>query len=102
MAQLNPTSPAHLIDKDGRPYFLWDCNLTLTEFEKLLRDPDINVRAYYVAKLMRQAKPDDVFTFLSTQEVMELWPSLRYQLGKEAPFWDWLIGLLEKHGLARH
>lgn len=29
-----------------------------------LRDPDPDVRAYLVGKLMRQAKPDDVFLFV--------------------------------------
>jgi hypothetical protein len=35
----------------------------LEEFRERLRDPDPAVRAYYLGKLMRQAKPDDVFTF---------------------------------------
>ena len=60
---LSPTLPHLLVDADGRPYFLWDCDLKLDEFRERLADPDPDVRAYHLGKLMRQAKPDDVFTF---------------------------------------
>jgi hypothetical protein len=59
---LNPTPPEHLVDADGQPYFLSDGQMTLDEFRAGLRDPDPDVRAYLTGKLMRQAKPDDVFT----------------------------------------
>jgi hypothetical protein len=39
--------------------------MTLDEFRGKLRDPDPDVRAYFLGKLMmRQAKPDDVFSFI--------------------------------------
>jgi hypothetical protein len=50
---LNPTPPVGLTDDQGRPYFLWDCDLTLEQFERGLHDPEL--RAYLVRKLMRQA-----------------------------------------------
>ena len=62
---LHPTRPEALTDGRGRPYFLWDCDLTLDEFVDRWRDPDPEVRAYFLAKLMRQAKPDDVFQFVT-------------------------------------
>jgi hypothetical protein len=39
-----------------------------------LADPDPEVRAYYLGKLMRQAKPDDVFTFVTLREIKALFP----------------------------
>ena len=88
---LSPTAPEVLTDSRGRPYFLWDCDLTVAEFEERLHDPDPDVRAYFVAKLMRQAKPDDVFTFLDLAEVRLLWPRLVRYLGNSRPFWSWLL-----------
>jgi hypothetical protein len=70
---LNPTSPGHLVNAEGQPYFLWDSEMTLEQFRAGLRDPDPEVRAYLAGKLMRQAKPDDVFTFLSAREIRQLW-----------------------------
>ena len=59
---LSPTAPEALIDAHERPYFLWDCDLTPAQLNERLRDPNPDVRAYFLAKLMRQAKPDDVFS----------------------------------------
>ena len=89
---LNQTPPDRLVDGVGRPYFLWDVeDMTLATFKERLRDPDPDVRAYLVGKLMRQAKPDDVFTFVAMAEIAELWPRLERFLGKSRPFWVWLL-----------
>jgi hypothetical protein len=90
-AVLNLTPDETLTDSRGRPYFLWDCELTLGEFEERLRDPDRAVQAYFVAKLMRQAKPDDVFRFVTLAQVRGLWPELVRHLGQSRPFWSWLL-----------
>ena len=63
---LNPTPREKLCDQAGRPYFLWDGNLTLEEFEALLADPNADVRAHAIGKLLRQARPDDALTLLWT------------------------------------
>jgi len=34
MGLLNQTPRAKLTDAHGRPYFLWDCDMTLAEFER--------------------------------------------------------------------
>lgn len=88
---LCPTPPERLLDARGRPYFLWDSDMPLKRFEELLRDGDDVVRAHLIAKLMRQAKPDDVFTFVSLKEIGELWPNLAYRLGRTRDFWTWLL-----------
>lgn len=62
-----PTPRDLLVDHQGHPYFLWDMEMTLDEFERALRESDPYVRAYLVGKLMRQAKPDDVLQFVSPQ-----------------------------------
>jgi hypothetical protein len=88
---LTPTPPAALTDGRGRPYFLWDCDLDVAEFRERLHDPDAAVRAYFLAKLMRQAKPDDVFEFATLADIREAWPRLNRYLGRSRPFWSWLL-----------
>ena len=90
-AMLNLTPVELLTDRDGRPYFLWDCDLTLEQFQDRLRDPDPDIRAYFLAKLMRQARPDDVFRFISLADVESAWPRLTRYLGRSRPFWNWLL-----------
>lgn len=95
---LNTTPREHLIDAEGRPYFLWDCDLTLEQFERGLEDPDPEVRAYLAGKLMRQAKPDDVFLFLTPGEIRDLWPRLLRYLGHTREFWTWLLATWRAQG----
>lgn len=92
MAMLFPTPPDKLVDAAGRPYFLWDSDMTLSEFERQLREENSEGRAYLVGKLMRQAKPDDVFTFVTVDDIVALWPRLERYLGRQRPFWRWLLG----------
>ena len=59
MSVLCPTPRERMLDARGRPYFLWDTDMTLARFEELLREGEQEVRVHLVAKLMRQAKSDD-------------------------------------------
>jgi hypothetical protein len=88
---LNPTADDKLVDARGRPYFLWDLEMTLEAFEQALADENPRTRAYFVAKLMRQAKPDDVFRFLRLEQIKALWPLVAPQLGKTHEMWTWLL-----------
>lgn len=85
------TPDDRLVDQQSRPYFLWDMDMTLDSFRSALLDSDPEKRAYFVGKLMRQAKPDDVFRFVSVSEIRELWPSLGRYLGRTTAFWTWLL-----------
>lgn len=89
--RLFPTPPDRLVDAAGRPYFLWDAEMTLAEFEQRLRQARRPGKAYLVGKLMRQARPDDVFSFVTVEEIVDLWPELERYLGRERPFWRWLL-----------
>jgi hypothetical protein len=64
---------------------------TLQQFVQMLRTTDRDVRAYLVGKLMRQAKPDDVFTFVTVEEISDLWPDVQPYLGRAREFWQWLM-----------
>jgi hypothetical protein len=91
MSVLNPTAAEHLVDERGRPYFLWDVDMTLDRFRELLACDEPELRAYLVGKLMRQAKPDDVFSFVTLAEIREAFPAARRHLGRSLPFWEWLL-----------
>jgi hypothetical protein len=88
---LNPTPPEWMVDGQGRPYFLWDLEMTLERFREQLAGDDRDVRAYLMAKLMRQAKPDDVFQFVTVAQIRADWAKIEPFLGKSRPFWTWLL-----------
>jgi len=80
-----------MLDALGRPYFLWDDQMSLDVFKANLAHRELVVRAYFIGKLMRQAKPDDVFTFVTLRDVEEHWPALERYLGNTRDFWSWLL-----------
>ncbi|MEN9581837.1 MAG: hypothetical protein RJA70_4846 [Pseudomonadota bacterium] len=101
MSALAPTPPDCLVDSSGRPYFLWDEDVTIDQFRARLRDPDPAVRAYFLGKLMRQAKPDDVFTFVTLSELEEQLAAVEPYLGRSRPFWLWVIESWRTKGASR-
>mgnify|MGYP001576817854 FL=1 len=88
---MNPTDTRSLTDGQGRPYFLWDTETTIEEFRRGLADPDPRVSGYLHGKLMRQAKPDDVFVFTTRARIRELWPQIERYLGRSREFWRWIL-----------
>jgi hypothetical protein len=89
---LNPTPLERRLDAQGRPYFLWDVDWTDERFRRELAQADDDVRVELIAKLMRQAKPDDVFEYVRLDDVLAVWDRLVPRLGAQRDFWVWLIG----------
>lgn len=81
------------VDAQGRPYFLWDLDMTLDAFCARLRDTDDEVRAYLVGKLLRQARPDDVARFVSDEEIRAIWPRAARYVGRSRAFWQERLGV---------
>ena len=92
---LNPTPLDQMLDEQGRPYFMRE--LTIEKFLKRLNAPED--RSYLIAQLMRNARPDDVFSFLSPRDLLEAWPQVEELLGKQRAFWEWLLRIWEDQGL---
>jgi hypothetical protein len=95
---LAPTPRDRLVDSQGRPYFLWDVEMTLDEFERALLEESSPAQPYLIAKVMRQAKPDDALQFVSPQQIADLWPAIERHLGKSRAFWTWLLDEWEQRG----
>jgi hypothetical protein len=88
---LCPTPDRTLCDSQGRPYFLWDCDVTLATLREHLAADDDARRAYWLAKVMRQAKPDDAIVIAGLGEMRRLWPQIERSLGRQRPFWTWYL-----------
>lgn len=80
-----------MVDAQGRPYFLWDLDWTLDHFLEQLRTATGATRAWLMGKLLREAKPDDVFQFVTLREITEIWPAVQGHLGRRREFWTWLL-----------
>lgn len=85
------TAKEHLLDKQNRPYFLWDCDLTLQDLHRKLQDSDPRIRAYWMGKVMRQAKPEDAIAILTWDLIRQNFDDALPYLGSQRLFWTWLL-----------
>jgi len=94
-----PTPPDQLVDSRGRPYFLWDVDISLSDWLAMVNGADADDAAYWLARALRDAKPDDVLEFVDWERIQRDWPRMAPHLGRQREFWAWW---LEKVGRAVH
>lgn len=75
--------------------------MTLATFHQRLDDPDPDVRAHFLAKLLRQARPDDAVALVGTRVIRAAWSQLEPQLGDKREFWAWWLRVTASDGPAR-
>lgn len=82
------------------PYFNWDAPVTNAEVRRALADGTEEDKVYWAARILREARYPDVWEYLSLRrDVLPRWERLRPQLGRQRPFWEFLIGQWRQHGL---
>ena len=85
--------------RKDRPYFLRDVDVSETELRELLRQPDADARAQWQGRLLREARFDDVWSYLTLEEVLRDWPRIERHLGRRRGFWEFLLRGWRKDGL---
>jgi len=88
-------------DRDRRPYFLWDEDVSVAELHALLHErpeEDPN-RLRLLGKMLREARDIDVWAFVTPQEVARALPKLGRRVGRRRAFWEFLIGGWREDGL---
>jgi hypothetical protein len=88
-----------LDDPDARPYFVWDEHITMRELRQKLASPVVEERALWMARVLREARYQDVWQLLRLSEVLAMWPLLDRHLGRTREFWNWLIEGWRSDGL---
>ena len=91
---LPPTMP-QLLQPETRPYFAWWSGITVAELHAALHSSDLDLRAYWMGTLLREANTRDVWIFVTPEEILELWPRLLRHLGRARSRWAFLMGLPE-------
>jgi hypothetical protein len=82
-----------------RPYFLWDVDVTDAELRARLRHPDPAIRAQWEGCLLREARVDEVWSYVTLEAVLRDWPLIERHLGRRREFWRWLLEGWRKDGL---
>ena len=85
------TPKQYLLDQQNRPYFLWDCDITIQQLHEKLMDSDPKIRCYWMGKVMRQAKPEDAIALLTWDTIKQEFSGVIPYLGNKRSFWKWLF-----------
>lgn len=90
--------PTHNDDSDV-PSFFWDRNVTAAQLRTILADPSHPDRLRLLGTLLREARPGEVWNWVTPEEVARALPEVRPFLGRKRDFWEWLIEGWKKLGL---
>jgi hypothetical protein len=77
--------------EDLRPYFLWDEDLSIAELRVRLGAGPESERLRLMAKILREARDDEVWKFVTPRQVTERWELLAPHLGRRRAFWEFLL-----------
>ncbi|HIE29935.1 TPA: hypothetical protein EYP66_21925 [Candidatus Poribacteria bacterium] len=111
----------NLNETQKRPYFLWDEPLTVEKLHEILSSGDCKLkpsvsevnakpkacvseanmdkRLNYMAKILREARFEHVWEFLSVQDLLANWERLKGRLGRKKAFWEFFLRKWKEHGL---
>lgn len=85
-------TPEHLRETpSGSAYFIWDTVVSWDEFVRRLRSEDQELADYWLARGLRDAKPDDMLELVTLSEIARAWPRIARRTGRRRAFWSWLL-----------
>ena len=76
---------------DAVPYFLWDAPMTVREIRSVLGGPASAERTRLLARILREARDTDVWTFVAPAQVVAEWDEVAPFHGRRRAFWRFLI-----------
>lgn len=97
--QLAQWSSATLLAMSARPWFLWDVDVDEETLRARLHHPDPAIRAQWQGAVLREARFDEVFHYLSLDEILRDYARIERHLGRRRRFWQWLIDGWRRDGL---
>jgi hypothetical protein len=80
-----------LTNDDARPYFLWDEQRTVGELREAIASAEPEEWSRLVGKLMREARDEDVWKFVTPEQAWQGLDSLEPYLGRRRDFWRYLL-----------
>lgn len=85
---------------DAVPYFNWDAPVTNAEVRLVLAEGTEQDKIFWIAKIMREARYDDVWKYISLRrDILPRWPLIEPQLGRWKDKWRFLIESWRERGL---
>jgi hypothetical protein len=93
-----PSPDVGFEDEQAVPYFLWDRNVTVGELRAVLASESDPRRMPLLRTLLREARPDEVWNFVTPGLVAREWDLIAQGLGRRRAFWEWLLSAWRANG----
>jgi hypothetical protein len=90
-----------MTQRDRRPYFLWDEDISIGELSERLHGSDEWDRTRLLGKMLREARDLDVWHFVTADDVALALPKLARRLGRRRRFWEFLIDGWREDGILK-
>lgn len=79
-----------------RPYFLWDYDLDKKRIRAILRGNNQTEKLWLMARIMTHAKFEDVWQYLSVEDIVNFFPKLRLP-PKTKQNWQYALNIWGYH-----
>ncbi|OGL01979.1 MAG: hypothetical protein A3D33_08640 [Candidatus Rokubacteria bacterium RIFCSPHIGHO2_02_FULL_73_26] len=99
MSGLERRLGTNLGDPETRPWFLWDEDLSVRELKEILSVESHPRWVELAAKVMREARDDQVWLFLPLSRAVARYQDIAPRLGRRKAFWDYLLRAWRRRGL---
>jgi hypothetical protein len=99
---MNTPLSTDLNNPSAIPYFLWDEPLTVAQLREKLTSASPPEQRRWLAKILREARDQDVWLFTTPGAVSRQWDELAPLLGRRREFWRFLLGAWRDAGLLGH
>lgn len=74
------------------PYFNWDAPITNAQVRQIIAEGSEDDKAFWIAKIMREARYEDVWKYVSLRRhVLPRWSQIEPHLGRWKEKWRFLI-----------
>ena len=90
---------ADMSHEECRPYFLWDEDLSISELRERLAAAPEPERLRLIAKILREARDDEVWRFVAVRDVLDRWQVIAPLLGRRRAFWEFLFDAWKRQKL---
>ncbi len=81
------------------PYFMWDYGYTVGQIKDILAHGSEAERLWMMAKILRDARYEDVWKFITLEDFLKYRKALIPRLGRQRPFWEFLYSRWVKQGI---
>jgi hypothetical protein len=84
--------------QNQRPYFLWDYDLTEEQVRAILSGDDEVEKAWLITRILEYARWDDIWRYLTVDDVRENFDRLRFRWPRDRELWDYALERWRENG----